>query len=49
MEIKIEKPMLDKATPEENMAIVHSWICDTADKMNVFIADVNREREKWNK
>ena len=45
MDIRIDKPMLNKDTPEENMAIVDRWIADTADKLNYIIAQLNKEKE----
>ena len=44
MDLRIEKPMLDKSTPEENLAVVDRWIADTADKFNYFIEQVNRQK-----
>lgn len=41
----IEKPILDRKTPEENIAIVDRWISDTADKLNFMLAKLERERE----
>lgn len=41
----IDKPMLDRKTPEENLAIVDKWIADTADKLNYFMQQVEKERE----
>lgn len=41
----IDKPMLDKKTPEENLAIVDRWIADTADKLNYFMAQMEKEKE----
>ncbi len=44
MDIKIERPILNGKTPEANLAIIDRWIADTADKLNFFIEQVNRER-----
>ena len=46
--IRIEKPVLNRATPEENMALVDRWISDTADKMNYVIEQLNKEKEESN-
>ena len=46
MDIHIDKPILDKPTPEANLAVVHKWMWDTADKLNFFIAQVNKERKE---
>lgn len=46
MDIKIEKPVLNRQTPEANIALVDRWIADTADKLNYFIEQVNRERSE---
>lgn len=35
MDTHIERPTLNAATVEENMAKVDTWIADTADKLNV--------------
>ncbi|MBR3635914.1 MAG: hypothetical protein IKN47_06935 [Lachnospiraceae bacterium] len=45
MNIRIERPTLNRATPEENLAIVDKWIADTSDKLNMFISQVNRDME----
>lgn len=41
----IEKPKLDRKTPEENMALVDRWISDTADKLNMLIRQIESERK----
>lgn len=43
MNIRIDKPVLNKPKPEENIAILNRWISDTADKLNMFIAEQNRK------
>lgn len=43
MELRIERPKLDRQTPEENLAVVDRWIADTADKLNFFIEEMNRK------
>ncbi len=35
MDIHIERPSLNAATPEENIALIDTWIADTSDKLNV--------------
>lgn len=35
MDIHIERPTLNASTTEENIALVDTWIADTADKLNV--------------
>lgn len=45
MNIRIERPTLNRATPEQNIAIIDRWIADTSDKLNEFIAQVNRDME----
>lgn len=42
MDIKIDRPILDKETPEENIAIVDKWIADTADKLNYLFEEIER-------
>ena len=49
MNIRIERPALNRKTVEENMAILDRWVADTADKMNMFISDVNRQMEEVKK
>lgn len=44
MDINIDRPILNKDTVEENMAVVDSWIADTADKLNYLIEQLNKER-----
>ena len=46
MNIRIERPTLNRPTAEENIAIVDRWIADTADKLNIFISTVNRDIEE---
>lgn len=41
--IKIDKPKLDRATPEQNLAILDRWVAETADKLNTFIIQTNRK------
>lgn len=48
MNLRIDKPILDKPTPEENLAVVDRWIADTADKLNYFIEQINREKGDTN-
>ena len=36
MDIIIERPTLNKNTSRRNLAVVDSWIADTADKLNAF-------------
>ena len=45
MNIRIDRPPLNRPTPEENLAVVDKWIADTADKLNMFIENINREME----
>lgn len=35
MDTHIERPTLNAATTEENIATIDTWIADTADKLNV--------------
>lgn len=49
MDIRIDRPVLNRPTPEENMAIVDRWIADTADKLNMFITMTNRKLEEERK
>lgn len=42
MDIRIERPVLNRRTAEENLAIVDRWIADTADKLNMYISNTNR-------
>lgn len=44
MEYRIDKPILNRATPEENIALVDRWIADTADKLNYILEQLERER-----
>ena len=43
MNIRIERPTLNRPTPEENIAIMDKWIAETADKLNAFVSQVNKE------
>lgn len=42
MHIHIDRPTLNRASAEENLALVDKWIADTSDKLNMFISSVNR-------
>jgi hypothetical protein len=46
MNIRIERPTLNRPTPEENIALVDRWIADTSDKLNMFISNINRQLEE---
>ena len=46
MNIRIERPTLNRKTPEENIAVIDRWIADTSDKLNMFISSVNRQIEE---
>ena len=48
MNIRIDRPTLNRKTPEENIALVDRWIADTADKLNAYISSVNRRLEEEN-
>lgn len=37
MDTHIERPVLNKRTPEGNIAVVDTWIADTSDKLNILI------------
>lgn len=37
MDIHIERPILNRKTPEENIAVLDTWISNTADKLNYII------------
>ena len=42
--IRIDKPVLNRPTTEENIALVDKWISDTADKLNYVFEQLNKER-----
>lgn len=44
MDIRIDRPILDRKNPEENIAIIDKWIAETADKLNYIINELNKER-----
>lgn len=44
MDYRINKPILNGKTPEENIAKVDTWIADTADKLNYVLTQLYRER-----
>lgn len=47
--IRIDKPKLDRKTPEENIALVDKWIAETAERLNTYIMSVNRKLEELEK
>ena len=46
MNIRIERPTLNRPTQQENMALVDRWIADTSDKLNQYISYTNRVIEE---
>lgn len=46
MNIRIERPTLNRPTAEENIALVDRWIADTSDKLNAFISNINKQLEE---
>ena len=46
MNIRIERPTLNRPTAEENIALVDRWIEDTSDKLNAFISNINKQLEE---
>ena len=46
MDIIIERPTLNKDTSRRNLAVVDSWIADTADKLNVFFTAYKNPEER---
>ena len=42
MDISIERPTLNKDTSRRNLAVVDSWIADTADKLNAFFTEYKK-------
>ena len=43
MDIRIDRPILDREKPEENIEIIGRWMADTADKLNFMINELNRK------
>lgn len=46
MDIHIDKPILNREKPEENIAIIDRWIAETADKLNYALSMMSRERSQ---
>lgn len=44
MDIRIDRPILNRPTPEENLALVDKWISETADKLNYLIEQITKEK-----
>lgn len=44
MNIRIERPSLNRSE-KENIAIIDQWIADTADKLNMKLAEIDRFME----
>lgn len=44
-EIIISRPELSKTTPEANIAVVDTWIAETADKLNYMLTRLDKEKE----
>jgi len=42
MDIRIDRPVLNGKTAEENIAKVDKWIADTSDKLNYLIDQLER-------
>lgn len=46
MNIRIERMPLNRGTVEENIALMDKWIAETADKLNIFISETNKQIEE---
>ena len=42
MNIRIERPTLNRPTEKENIAIIDRWIAETADRLNAYISTTNK-------
>lgn len=49
MNIRIDRPTLNKGNADNNIAIVDRWIADTADKLNMYVMDNDRQMEELSK
>lgn len=49
MNIRIDRPTLNKGNVDNNIAIVDRWIADTADKLNMYVMDNDRQMEELSK
>lgn len=45
MDIRIDRPVLNGKTPEENLAKIDKWIADTSDKLNYLIEQLERNKD----
>lgn len=43
MNIRIDRPSLNRGSAEANIALADKWIADTADKLNLFVSVLNAE------
>ena len=48
MNIRIERPTLNRPTPQENIAVIDRWIADTTDKLNAYFEQMDKEMEGVN-
>lgn len=48
MDIRIDRPILDRERPEENIEIIAKWIADTSDKLNFLINELNKGKDNNN-
>lgn len=43
MNIRIDRPSLNRGSAEANVALIDKWIADTSDKLNLFVSVLNAE------
>lgn len=48
IEIRFDRPILNKNSPEQNIALIDTWIAQTTDKLNYIVQQYNRETEAAN-
>jgi hypothetical protein len=48
IEIRFDRPILNKNSPEQNIALIDTWIAQTTDKLNYIVQQYNKEIEAAN-
>ena len=45
IKIVFERPVLDRDTPRENIALLDTWASDVTDKLNYLVRQLQKEKD----
>ena len=48
MDVTFEKPVLNRKTPEENIALIDKWISESTDKLKYLFHEINKQERRDN-